>query len=149
MSKSKSKSKSKSESLSKKWGNTEPLKMMKDEKDEFYVVRKGDVVATNCYRSRSAMDSLRKRSLEVLAADTNEVVGSMPSSTDPARKHYKVDPNLDAQEASNSRSCTLNFDGASKGNPGQAGAGAVLRADDGSLVYAIYFITVSVHTSYI
>ncbi|KAL6520671.1 hypothetical protein OROMI_032231 [Orobanche minor] len=32
------------------------------------------------------------------------------------------------------RSCTLEFDGASKGNPGQAGAGAVLRSDDGSLI---------------
>ncbi|KAK3038651.1 hypothetical protein RJ639_027314 [Escallonia herrerae] len=32
------------------------------------------------------------------------------------------------------RSCVLEFDGASKGNPGQAGAGAVLRADDGSLI---------------
>ena len=32
------------------------------------------------------------------------------------------------------RSCTLEFDGASKGNPGLAGAGAVLRADDGSFV---------------
>lgn len=32
------------------------------------------------------------------------------------------------------RSCTLEFDGTSKGNPGQAGAGAVVRADDGSLV---------------
>lgn len=29
------------------------------------------------------------------------------------------------------------FDGASKGNPGLAGAGAVLRADDGSLVYIL------------
>ncbi|KAH0717483.1 hypothetical protein KY290_014088 [Solanum tuberosum] len=29
----------------------------------------------------------------------------------------------------------LNFDGASKGNPGLAGAGAVLRAVDGSVVY--------------
>ncbi|KAF3442812.1 hypothetical protein FNV43_RR16730 [Rhamnella rubrinervis] len=31
-------------------------------------------------------------------------------------------------------SCILEFDGASKGNPGLAGAGAVLRADDGSLI---------------
>ncbi|ONI32575.1 hypothetical protein PRUPE_1G373800 [Prunus persica] len=31
-------------------------------------------------------------------------------------------------------SCILMFDGASKGNPGLAGAGAVLRADDGSLI---------------
>lgn len=35
---------------------------------------------------------------------------------------------------SQQRSCTLEFDGSSKGNPGQAGAGAVVRADDGSLV---------------
>lgn len=35
------------------------------------------------------------------------------------------------------QSCILEFDGASKGNPGQAGAGAVLRADDGSLVYIL------------
>lgn len=35
-------------------------------------------------------------------------------------------------------SCTLEFDGASKGNPGQAGAGAVLRAEDGSVVYCCY-----------
>lgn len=32
------------------------------------------------------------------------------------------------------RTCILEFDGASKGNPGQAGAGAVLRTDDGNLV---------------
>ncbi|THG22671.1 hypothetical protein TEA_011538 [Camellia sinensis var. sinensis] len=31
-------------------------------------------------------------------------------------------------------SCTIEFDGASKGNPGLAGAGAMLRADDGSMV---------------
>lgn len=32
-------------------------------------------------------------------------------------------------------SCILEFDGASKGNPGPSGAGAVLRVIDGSLVY--------------
>lgn len=32
------------------------------------------------------------------------------------------------------RSCVIEFDGASKGNPGPAGAAAVLRTDDGSLV---------------
>ena len=32
------------------------------------------------------------------------------------------------------RSCLLEFDGASKGNPGKTGAEAVLRTDDGSLV---------------
>ncbi|KAH0700694.1 hypothetical protein KY284_014909 [Solanum tuberosum] len=34
-------------------------------------------------------------------------------------------------------SCILEFDGASKGNPGLAGAGAVLRAADGSMVFRL------------
>ncbi|XP_076923190.1 uncharacterized protein LOC143585252 [Bidens hawaiensis] len=33
--------------------------------------------------------------------------------------------------------CILEFDGACKGNPGQSGAGAVLRAPDGSLIYRL------------
>ncbi|KAL3636319.1 hypothetical protein CASFOL_020866 [Castilleja foliolosa] len=40
----------------------------------------------------------------------------------------------EALSSDNGRSCTIEFDGASKGNPGQAGAGAVLRSDDGSLI---------------
>ncbi|KAF1877450.1 hypothetical protein Lal_00040165 [Lupinus albus] len=40
-------------------------------------------------------------------------------------------------EPSTCLSCTLHFDGASKGNPGPAGAGSVLRADDGSKVYRL------------
>ncbi|KNA25835.1 hypothetical protein SOVF_002890 [Spinacia oleracea] len=36
-----------------------------------------------------------------------------------------------------SQSCTIEFDGASKGNPGLAGAGAVLRATDGSQVWLL------------
>jgi len=31
-------------------------------------------------------------------------------------------------------SCILEFDGASKGNPGKAGAGAIIRRIDGSVV---------------
>ncbi|XP_073012687.1 uncharacterized protein [Typha latifolia] len=34
-------------------------------------------------------------------------------------------------------SCILEFDGASKGNPGKSGAGAVLRAEDGSVISRI------------
>ncbi|XP_058112159.1 uncharacterized protein LOC131255456 isoform X4 [Magnolia sinica] len=34
-------------------------------------------------------------------------------------------------------SCVLEFDGASKGNPGKAGAGAVLRTEDGSMVWRL------------
>ncbi|KAF3627701.1 hypothetical protein FXO38_28629 [Capsicum annuum] len=32
----------------------------------------------------------------------------------------------------------LNFDGSSKGNPGPAGAGVVLRAADGSMVFRLH-----------
>ncbi|XP_031274564.1 uncharacterized protein LOC116133042 [Pistacia vera] len=41
---------------------------------------------------------------------------------------------LNQANSSNCCSCVLKFDGASKGNPGLAGAGAVLRAEDGSMV---------------
>ncbi|XP_056864923.1 uncharacterized protein LOC108850487 [Raphanus sativus] len=32
--------------------------------------------------------------------------------------------------------CTIEFDGASKGNPGRAGAGAVLRAPDNTVIFS-------------
>ncbi|XP_042021370.1 uncharacterized protein Mb2253c-like [Salvia splendens] len=35
-------------------------------------------------------------------------------------------------------SCILEFDGASKGNPGQAGAGAILRSADGNMVFRLH-----------
>lgn len=45
-----------------------------------------------------------------------------------------IDRLIDSHLKSVQCSYILEFDGASKGNPGQAGAGAVLRAADGSLV---------------
>lgn len=39
-----------------------------------------------------------------------------------------------ARDLSICQSCTIEFDGASKGNPGISGAGAIVRADDGSMV---------------
>ncbi|XP_057811913.1 uncharacterized protein LOC131026161 [Salvia miltiorrhiza] len=39
---------------------------------------------------------------------------------------------------SKERTCTLEFDGASKGNPGQAGAGAILRYDDGTVIQGLW-----------
>ncbi|KAI5352470.1 hypothetical protein L3X38_005361 [Prunus dulcis] len=50
---------------------------------------------------------------------------------------YKSFGDCQAQ-LSSSGFCTLEFDGASKGNPGLAGAGAVLRADDGSLICELH-----------
>lgn len=81
----------------------------------------------------SKKDMQKKRSHEVLGTESVEAAGST-SVYDPLRKHFKEDPQVMAQVLSSGRSCILEFDGASKGNPGQAGAGAVLRAGDGSLI---------------
>ncbi|XP_056176630.1 uncharacterized protein LOC115670292 isoform X4 [Syzygium oleosum] len=44
---------------------------------------------------------------------------------------------VEALQWDHKSSCSLEFDGASRGNPGPAGAGAILRADDGSLVWRV------------
>ncbi|XP_034202159.1 uncharacterized protein LOC117616847 [Prunus dulcis] len=76
----------------------------------------------------SVMDALKKRSHEVPASDNFD---------DPLRKHVKIDHSTQSLPL-DSGFCTLEFDGASKGNPGLAGAGAVLRADDGSLICKLH-----------
>uniref|UniRef100_A0A3Q7E8V9 RNase H type-1 domain-containing protein n=1 Tax=Solanum lycopersicum TaxID=4081 RepID=A0A3Q7E8V9_SOLLC len=93
----------------------------------------------------------KKRSQEAMWSEYADAVGSVVASNDSLRKHIKLEPPKGDQQALSSgvyavgmkeadrgypqqRSCTLEFDGTSKGNPGQAGAGAVVRADDGSLI---------------
>jgi len=44
------------------------------------------------------------------------------------------------------RSCILEFDGASSGNPGRSGAGAVLRSADGSRVITLSIKSFLHHT---
>ncbi|KAJ0446929.1 putative ribonuclease H [Helianthus annuus] len=79
-------------------------------------------------------DHLSKRKFpEVLGSQTGEAFGLRSISSDPARKLAKLEQ-LTSQAVTNTRTCILEFDGASKGNPGQAGAGAVLRTDDGNLI---------------
>ncbi|KAK4376812.1 hypothetical protein RND71_003108 [Anisodus tanguticus] len=77
----------------------------------------------------------KKRSQEAMWSEYAEAVGSAVISNDSIRKQVKLEQHKGDQVLalpSSQRSCTLEFDGASKGNPGQAGAGAVIRADDGS-----------------
>ncbi|XP_024994802.1 uncharacterized protein LOC112528110 isoform X2 [Cynara cardunculus var. scolymus] len=74
----------------------------------------------------------KRRFQEVLGSQTGEAFGLTSMSSDPARKHAKLE-HLATQALSANRTCILEFDGASKGNPGQAGAGAVLRTDDGNI----------------
>ncbi|XP_015168074.1 uncharacterized protein [Solanum tuberosum] len=78
----------------------------------------------------------KKRPQEAVWSEYADAVGSTVVSNDSARKHVKLEQQKGDQVLalpSGQRSCTLEFDGASKGNPGQAGAGAVIRADDGSM----------------
>ncbi|KAI8017705.1 Uncharacterized protein Mb2253c [Camellia lanceoleosa] len=60
------------------------------------------------------------------------VVGSSSIPAIPQSKQAKLQNFIEAPALC--LSCTIEFDGASKGNPGLAGAGAMLRADDGSMV---------------
>ncbi|WMV17509.1 hypothetical protein MTR67_010894 [Solanum verrucosum] len=67
-----------------------------------------------------------------------EVVASPSFSAAGQQKHAKLDNCLEIPPISSyCCSCILEFDGASKGNPGPAGAGAVLRAADGSMVFRL------------
>ncbi|CAN4094768.1 unnamed protein product [Withania somnifera] len=78
----------------------------------------------------------KKRPQEAMWSEYADADGSAVISNDPGRKHVKSEHHKSDHQVlalPSGRSCTLEFDGASKGNPGQAGAGAVIRADDGSL----------------
>lgn len=78
----------------------------------------------------SNKDVSKKRSLGVLGQDNEKVI-----SEDPLRKQVKLDHAAVADAPSHAtQTCMVEFDGASKGNPGKAGAGAILRANDGSVI---------------
>ncbi|PIA62192.1 hypothetical protein AQUCO_00200294v1 [Aquilegia coerulea] len=79
-----------------------------------------------------------KRSQEMFESASNLEAFGSSLSTDNSRKHAKLENSVMGQ-ANNRKcvSCSLEFDGASKGNPGLSGAGAVLRADDGSVVWRL------------
>ncbi|XP_014620808.1 uncharacterized protein Mb2253c isoform X4 [Glycine max] len=121
---------------------------MAEEKDAFYVVRKGDVVGI--YKSFSDIQPLLAssdpyssggRAFNVSSSSRN-LQGAIQFDTGLAGS-FSYPPNslrnhtLGGSQAewSSCLSCTLHFDGASKGNPGPAGAGAILH--DGSKVYRL------------
>ncbi|XP_068501659.1 uncharacterized protein [Phaseolus vulgaris] len=145
---------------------------MAEEKDAFYVVRKGDVVGI--YKSFSDIQSLFASSVSsdslsiykgyslpqeteeylisqglkgapysISAASVNEdLFGRLHAC--PYQDPYSAGRTLGVSSLSRKQgaiqldtsfSCTLHFDGASKGNPGPAGAGAILR--DESKVYRL------------
>ncbi|CAL9779132.1 unnamed protein product [Musa acuminata subsp. burmannicoides] len=64
-----------------------------------------------------------------------EKAGSGSVSTEQSNKHLKQKSSLEAKTISRSdMDCIIEFDGASKGNPGKAGAGVILRNLDGSVI---------------
>ncbi|XP_009344555.2 uncharacterized protein LOC103936444 isoform X3 [Pyrus x bretschneideri] len=66
-----------------------------------------------------------------------DMIGSTPFPIS-QRRHFTPDNHIENLGISSfCQTCILEFDGASKGNPGLAGAGAVLRAEDGSAVYRL------------
>ncbi|KAL5826648.1 hypothetical protein ACOSQ4_018445 [Xanthoceras sorbifolium] len=75
----------------------------------------------------------KKRSQDIIDPEIGEAIGSASISTDHVTKHIKLDHEVQVTSA-DSYSCFIQFDGASKGNPGPAGAGAVLRTGDGNLI---------------
>ncbi|KAI3500838.1 hypothetical protein L1887_36664 [Cichorium endivia] len=169
---------------------------MEDEKDAFYVVRKGDIVGVyrslnDCqsllygsdvdvfkgYRlSKTAENFLASHGLgsAIYSVGVSNVQGELfgqlipcpfqqpasikdkPNNKTPIEKKMKKDIGSTSLSEIPQRklpetesfiealpvsayccSCILEFDGAAKGNPGPAGAGAVIRAVDGSLVYRL------------
>lgn len=78
-------------------------------------------------------DASRKR-LEDGSGPEKEGVSLALISEDPSSKHSKLDYSAVEATSSDIQTCILEYDGASKGNPGKAGAGAILRTTDGKVI---------------
>ncbi|XP_024994803.1 uncharacterized protein LOC112528110 isoform X3 [Cynara cardunculus var. scolymus] len=148
-------------------------KMLGEEKNAFFVVRKGDLVGV--YKNLSDCQAqvgssvcdppvsvykgytmpkeaeeymiscgLKNALYSIRAADlTEELFGNLVacpyqqphfSLGEPSSDHMSKRRFQEVLGSQTGRTCILEFDGASKGNPGQAGAGAVLRTDDGNVI---------------
>ncbi|CAB4296263.1 unnamed protein product [Prunus armeniaca] len=128
--------------------NTEEYLVSRGLKNAIYTIRAEDVkddlfgklvqcpVEDPCSKGETSVnDASKKRPRQLCGTETEEEFGSTFISDDLSRKHAKIDHSAVLESPPLNRgSCILMFDGASKGNPGLAGAGAVLRADDGSLI---------------
>ncbi|KAJ1381091.1 Ribonuclease H-like superfamily [Sesbania bispinosa] len=98
---------------------------MAEENDAFYVHP-----YSSGGRAFDVNSSLRSFQMQAaIQFDASKVAGSSLLSTNSQRHQAAGGSQV---ESSTCLSCLLHFDGAAKGNPGLAGAGAVLRAEDGS-----------------
>ncbi|KAL3833214.1 hypothetical protein ACJIZ3_007950 [Penstemon smallii] len=90
------------------------------------------------FREPSSSNNKSAGKNQVEKRPQEDIVGSTSFADNPLLKHAKLDNFLQGPPISSyCSSCIVEFDGASKGNPGPAGAGAVLRAADGSMVFRL------------
>ncbi|KAL8550442.1 hypothetical protein ACS0TY_009033 [Phlomoides rotata] len=154
---------------------TVPKAVMKDDKESFFVVRKGDLVGvykslTECqaqvgtsifdppasvykgcsmpkdtekYLSRGLKNALYSIRASDLTEDLFGTLVACPLQPNLCKGEEPNEPvtekmpqALSADSGRSCTSCTLEFDGASKGDR-QAGAGAILRSDDGTLIWRL------------
>ncbi|CAA2955248.1 uncharacterized protein LOC111403348 isoform X2 [Olea europaea subsp. europaea] len=94
--------------------NTEKYLLSCGLKNALYSIRASDL-------TEELFGTLAPCSVQQLAASRGE------TSSEPITKKRSQE----VMWSDYGHSCTLEFDGASKGNPGQSGAGAILRSDDG------------------
>ncbi|XP_021299273.1 uncharacterized protein LOC110427944 isoform X3 [Herrania umbratica] len=93
----------------------------------------------NTAYSLSASDVNDKTFGKLVPCLPQEVGGSTSLFADPRMKHINLANQVETQMMPfNCQSYIVEFDGASKGNPGPAGAGAVLRAADGRVVCRLH-----------
>ncbi|XP_026659124.1 uncharacterized protein LOC103703834 isoform X7 [Phoenix dactylifera] len=116
-----------------------PQPSMEEESNAFYVVRKGDIIGL--YNSLS--DCQAQVSLLVSDPSVSVYKGySLHKETEEYLASRGLKNALYSMNAADLKDdlfgtltpCPFRFDGASKGNPGKAGAGAVLRTEDGTVV---------------
>ncbi|XXG60567.1 hypothetical protein AAC387_Pa04g2436 [Persea americana] len=82
--------------------------------------------------------SVQKRPQEDMEMESKQLDGSVPLTSKASKKiSLQKRSQQEVELEGNMLSCALEFDGASKGNPGKAGAGAILRSEDGSVVWRL------------
>ncbi|CAM8975553.1 unnamed protein product [Rhodiola kirilowii] len=81
-----------------------------------------------------SMDSSKKRPRQELEMEKQIFGPRSPLQYPIASTNMFTMNEAPGRKSSICQSCTIEFDGASKGNPGISGAGAIVRADDGSMV---------------
>ncbi|PKI56218.1 hypothetical protein CRG98_023413 [Punica granatum] len=117
--------------------DTEDYLISRGLKDALYTIRAADLrddlfgLLTPCPIQEPSPKIVKDKFKEM----PREKAISVPDVTNWLKMNAELTLDATAKAADVDRqTCTLEFDGASKGNPGKAGAGAVLRSLDGNLI---------------